>query len=113
MPEMTMQEYYRFVPTTAVYPFANSGDVPELMYLSLGLAGEAGEMTNHIKKLWRDGDSVAKREQAIAELGDIFWYLFQLCHALNVNPQQIMEDNAVKLTSRLVRGKLHGDGDLR
>jgi len=79
---MSMKEYQAFTRTTAIYPEANTGSTNELMYLSLGLAGESGEVANKIKKLYRDGDGAEKRLKIGAELGDVFWYAVRLQDAL-------------------------------
>jgi NTP pyrophosphatase (non-canonical NTP hydrolase) len=110
---MKLNEYAEFTRTTAIYPDAKTGAVPELMYLALGLAGEAGEVANKVKKLFRDGDSPQKRAQLEAELGDVFWYLARLCDALGLEPEAILAQNAQKLTSRLERGVIGGEGDHR
>jgi NTP pyrophosphatase (non-canonical NTP hydrolase) len=110
---MKLNEYAKFTRTTAIYPHARTGAVPELMYLALGLAGEAGEVANKVKKLFRDGDSPEKRAHLEGEIGDVFWYLARLCDALGLEPEVILAQNAQKLTSRLERGVIGGDGDHR
>ena len=50
------------------------GGLPPLAYLALGLAGEAGEFADHIKKVLRDGVEL-DLASAIEELGDIAWYV--------------------------------------
>ena len=110
---MTLDEYRDFARTTAIYPESLTGQVPELMYLSLGLAGEAGEVANNVKKLYRDGDDQARRDKLAAELGDVFWYLVRLTDALGLDPSAVVEANANKLASRKSRGVLSGDGDQR
>jgi len=110
---MNLNDYKNFTRTTAIYPEANTGQVPELMYLALGLAGESGEVANKVKKLYRDGDDPAKREQLQGELGDVFWYLARLCDALGLEPEDLLQANADKLSSRKQRGVIGGSGDNR
>ena len=50
MSNITATEYQRRAAETAIYP-----DNKALEYLTLGLAGEAGEIANKAKKLIRDG----------------------------------------------------------
>ena len=110
---MNLNDYTAFARTTAIYPEAGSNALAELMYLSLGLAGEAGEVANNVKKLFRDGDDPLRREKLFGELGDVFWYLVRLCDACGFDPQQVVAANAAKLASRKERGALGGDGDGR
>jgi NTP pyrophosphatase (non-canonical NTP hydrolase) len=110
---MDLNRYKEFTRTTAIYPDAGTGKLPELMYLALGLAGEAGEVANKVKKLFRDGDSEEKRDRLKGEIGDVFWYLARLCDALDLNPEDILQANADKLSSRKERGVIGGSGDER
>ena len=110
---MNLDDYRTFTRTTAVYPEAVSGAVPELMYLALGLAGEAGEVANQIKKIYRDGDGAPRREKIASELGDVFWYLIRLADSLGLNPEEILQANVEKLSGRKTRGTLGGDGEHR
>lgn len=110
---MNLNEYRNFTRTTAIYPEAGTGAVHELMYLSLGLAGEAGEVANNVKKLYRDGDDAARREKLKTEIGDVLWYLVRLCDALALDPEDVVRANAAKLASRQDRGVLGGSGDNR
>jgi len=110
---MTINEYMNFCRTTAIYPLANSGDVQELMYLALGLAGEAGEVANKVKKLYRDGDALHKRSAIAGEVGDVLWYLVRIIDALELDPELLMINNRTKLESRQERGALGGNGDNR
>jgi NTP pyrophosphatase (non-canonical NTP hydrolase) len=95
----------------AVYPDAGTGSKQELSYLTLGLCGEAGEVAEKIKKYIRDGKF--DETQVAKELGDVFWYLTQLCLAINKHPSRILTNNISKLESRKVRGTIHGSGDDR
>ena len=87
-----------------------------IIYPTLGLCGESGEVAEKIKKLLRDHggflDSEMKRSIAL-ELGDVFWYLSTLAYELGFSLQEIAEMNYEKLQSRKKRNKIHGDGDNR
>jgi len=108
-----MNSYQEFCRSTAVYPDAMKKNLSELMYLSLGLAGEGGEIANKVKKLYRDGETHEKKMAIAAELGDIAWYLARLCDTLDVDLDDVLEENKRKLSDRMHRGVLKGNGDLR
>lgn len=95
----------------AVYPEAGQGTEKEMMYLALGLGGEAGEVLEKVKKAFRDGSF--DNEQMAKELGDVYWYLGQLCLFIGKTPEEVIQINYDKLTSRKTRDKLHGSGDER
>ena len=108
---MEFSEYQLRAQSTATYP-----DDAALAYPALGLAGEAGEVADHVKKAIRDdgGEITPERLQAIAkELGDVLWYVAQLATELGLDLEQIAEGNLEKLRSRHVRGVLAGSGDDR
>jgi NTP pyrophosphatase (non-canonical NTP hydrolase) len=104
-------EYQREARKTAIYP-------PEVgvIYTALGLAGEAGEFANKVKKLIRDGStgngSVSFKEIA-AELGDVLWYVAMAADELGVSLEEIAWGNLEKLRGRAERGTLKGSGDAR
>ena len=111
---MTLNEYQNQALETAV--FRGRGDFTGLMYCGLGLAGEAGEVTDNIKKAWRDddGDITPMRKDAIkAELGDVLWYVAVLAADLGMTLEDVGRYNRDKLRSRQKRGVLHGEGDNR
>lgn len=93
-----------------------TGDANAFFYPALGLAGEAGEVAENIKKMIRDdgGDLTDSRRAALAkELGDVMWYLAALATDCQLTLDQIAEANISKLRSRQERGVLHGSGDDR
>ncbi len=78
--------------------------------------GEAGEVAEKIKKLFRDhGGKLTKdyKLEIAKELGDVMWYIAQLSTELNLKLSDIAKMNLEKLMSRKVRGKIHGSGDNR
>lgn len=109
---MTFSDYQIEARKTAIYP--KSGEVEGLMYAALGLAGEAGELSNHIKKMWRDGalDPV-QQEGMRKEVGDILWYVAQVATELGVDLEEAAQANVQKLRSRMERGVIGGSGDNR
>lgn len=58
---------------------------PRGTFLSLAMAGEAGELANMFKKEWRDGAGIVPVEKITAELFDIGAYAFMLSFHLNVD----------------------------
>lgn len=112
-PTITLKEYQDWTVTTAMYPHAETGNVEELMYLALGLVGEAGEVANKVKKLFRDGDNDDLRTELAKELGDVMWYMGRLSSVLGVDLTETLAKNVAKLESRKERGVLTGSGDNR
>jgi NTP pyrophosphatase (non-canonical NTP hydrolase) len=87
-----------------------------IVYPTLGLANEAGEVAGKVKKIFRDkqGEISAEDREALKyELGDVLWYLTQICTELDLTLQQVAEANLDKLFSRLERNRIRGDGDHR
>lgn len=85
-------------------------------YLTLGLNGEAGEVAEKVKKLYRDNGGVLTpeaREALVKEMGDVLWYLAVLAHVLEVPLEEVARQNIEKLASRKERGSLRGEGDNR
>ena len=109
---MELSEYQSRSRATAVYP--DAGD--NLLYPTLGLCGEAGEVAEKIKKMVRDDAGVltGERRAALAkELGDVLWYLAQLATEADLDLDVVAEANLEKLSSRRRRNVLQGSGDDR
>lgn len=103
--------YQRSAAATAIYP-----DTYKILYPALGLAGEAGEVANKVKKLIRDGlENAPKdwRDQIANEIGDVLWYCAALATDLNLTLGMIAGQNEAKLRSRQEAGTLGGSGDKR
>jgi NTP pyrophosphatase (non-canonical NTP hydrolase) len=87
-----------------------------IVYPTLGLVNEAGELAGKVKKIFRDkgGQINGEDRQALKqELGDVLWYLAQICTELDLTLEEVAQANLEKLFSRLERGTLHGEGDNR
>jgi NTP pyrophosphatase (non-canonical NTP hydrolase) len=101
---------------TAIYPEAGEGTYTALSYVALGLAGEAGEVANQVKKIARDDSGTVNPEREaklLSELGDVWWYWMRVCVELGANPQSVIAMNLSKLAQRKETGTLHGDGEQR
>ena len=87
-----------------------------IVYPTLGLASEAGEVAGKVKKIFRDRDGVITDDDRAAltlELGDVLWYLAELCTRLDIGLEEVAAANLDKLRGRIERGTLAGDGDTR
>ena len=87
-----------------------------IVYPTLGLVNEAGEVAGKIKKIFRDKEGVisdADRAALKSELGDVLWYLTQICTELDLALEEVAEQNIEKLFDRLERGVIRGEGDIR
>lgn len=96
--------------TTIAYP-----DDQKIWYPALGL-GEAGEVQNKVKKIFRDDGGILTHARAIAikkEMGGNLWYLAALAHGMGDSLGRIALDNMIELKGRVDRGTLKGDGDDR
>lgn len=94
---------------------AISTDHP-IVYPTLGLANEAGEVAGKVKKIFRDRGGIVTdedREALTLELGDVLWYLSELCTRLGISLDDVAARNIEKLQGRVERGTLAGDGDIR
>jgi len=100
-------EYGEFVKGMKVYPEKHA-----IIYPALGLNGEAGEISEKVKK-WLRGDRELDREGLLLELGDPLWYIVSLADDLGFTLQDVVDANVQKLTSRKERGVLKGSGDNR
>ena len=100
------REYQRKAVSFAIYPATH-----KVLYPTLGLCGEAGEVAEKVKKQVRD--STFNRHEVAKELGDVLWYLSNLANDIGYNLDEIADINIEKLTSRQDRNKIKGSGDNR
>ncbi len=108
---MTLNEYQQAARRTAIYPKDR-----EILYPTLGLTGEAGEVADKVKKVIRDANeefTPERRHQIALELGDVLWYAAALAHDLGYTLDEVAQMNVDKLASRQQRDKIHGSGDER
>ncbi len=78
-----------------------------IMYDALGLAGEAGELADYIKK-WVGHGKKFDPEHVKKELGDQLWYINRMVvHRLGGTLLEIAQKNIAKLKARYPQGFSH------
>ena len=109
---MDFNTYQKESRKTVVYPSAGNN----MIYPTLGLTAEAGEVANKVKKVLRDNHgqfSEKNTADIAAEVGDVLWYCSQIATELGLSFDNIATQNLDKLFSRKDRGVLGGSGDER
>jgi NTP pyrophosphatase (non-canonical NTP hydrolase) len=82
-------------------------NVPLLLTAALGLAAETGEFCEIPKKMYFQGKPLNEENvfHMKRELGDIMWYWINACRALNLDPNEVIEENVNKLKARYPGGE--------
>lgn len=112
---MDMNEYQKQAAATDHHDFAAMG-CPGPAYLALALAGEAGELANKVKKMYRDNRGRVTMDglrDITHELGDVLWYIAAFARMYGIPLDYVAEANLDKLASRQARGTIGGSGDHR
>ena len=103
--------YQKVALTTAIYPREQA-----IIYPTLGLTGEAGEVANKVKKIIRDGSN-SKDEKLVSEIkseiGDCLWYIAILANDFDIKLSDIASTNLIKLENRKKKDTIRGSGDKR
>lgn len=108
---LTLDTYQKLAQETADYPQETPKET--FSYLGLGIAGEAGEIANKLKKFLR-GDYELTEDRIsslVEEAGDVLWYVSELARKLGYTLSQVAEINIDKLAHRQKTNTLKGDGD--
>ena len=84
-------------------------NVPLLLTAALGLAAETGEFCEIPKKIYFQGKPLTEENvfHMKRELGDIMWYWVNACRALNLDPNDVIEENVNKLKARYPGGEFN------
>jgi len=78
-------------------------EVEQMLAAGLGIAGEAGEIVDELKKIFFHG-RVLDKSKLIEEMGDELWYLALLCDALSISMDELATYNIAKLEKRYPDG---------
>ncbi len=100
MNPMNMNEYQELANKTSG---AGQDGERRKIIAALGLAGEAGEFANMIKKLTAHGHDIPVEELA-EELGDVMWYVAEAATACGLTLDEIATNNIAKLKARYPQG---------
>lgn len=114
-----ISKYQDFVSETAIFP-QDMG----VVYTTLALNGEAGELAEKIKKIIRDKKQItsdeivmsltaSEHEGLVKEAGDVIWYITAFLEEIGSSLDEAITVNMEKLKSRRDRGVLSGSGDNR
>ena len=96
-------------------------NIPLFLNSAIGMAAEGGEFAEIPKKVCFQGKPLDEDTifHAKRELGDIIWYWMNACRSLNLDPNEVIEENVNKLSSRYPGGEFdvhysenRQDGDL-
>lgn len=87
-------------------------EVRDILYPTIALGGEVGEIQNLVKKALRNGDISGvgmlrddeARKMLVDELGDVLHYCMRVCLALEVAPSVVIGQNITKINKRFADG---------
>ena len=82
--------------------------MPNVLYAAIGMCGEAGEVSELIKKYAYHGRPI-DTEHLVRELGDVLWYVSYMADLFGYPLGQIMAMNQEKLAKRYPDGKFDAD----
>ena len=105
---MNFETYQTEARKTAIYDKLNHS----VIYPTLGLSGETGEIANKVQKVLRDNTEFPVDDLS-REIGDCIWFLANLAQDLGLSLDTIAKENLKKLKSRQKRNKIRGSGDRR
>src|SRR5258706_13655198 len=112
--QMEANDYQNLAARTLIdHPGFSMSDWDIMMiWNALGLAGEAGEVADLVKKgiLHQHGLDRAKLKK---ELGDVLWYAAALCTKLDIDLSDVMQANVDKLRERYPEGYSSTDSQRR
>ena len=97
---MNLKEFKKSVQRTMNQGLNNN---EAMTNYSMGLAGEAGEVLDQVKKIIFHGHEHNEQDM-ILELGDVAYYLMALCVTLDIPMEAVLAINADKLKKRFPDG---------
>ena len=133
--KIDLNKYMEFVDTTTSHPSKSNEEfirrienlnekgvnIARLMTAAVGMSAEAGEFTEIVKKIVFQGKELTEdnRTHLIKELGDVYWYFTQAMLGLDVDLNEVVLTNVMKLTARYPEGAFdvfhsenRADGDI-
>jgi NTP pyrophosphatase (non-canonical NTP hydrolase) len=101
------REVGAFIERLKEVHFANSTLNGSLLLTAMiGLTSEAGEAQEIVKKVLFQGKPFTEdtRTHLSKELGDVMWYWINACNALDLDPNEVIQQNVKKLQDRYPGG---------
>lgn len=88
-----LEEYQEWVSSTS----SKRG----LVWAALGLAAEAGEVVGNLEKwLRKDYGAAPPKEKTLDELGDVLWFMAEICNSLEITLDDVILHNIEKINGR-------------
>lgn len=72
-------------------------------HMLMGIQGESGEVADLFKKYFHQEHDLSI-EKVTEELGDVMFYIANLCNVMGISLQEVCERNIVKLIKRYPEG---------
>lgn len=91
----------------------DSHGVDLLAIFALGVAGEAGEVADLVKKHLGYGKDMHDGDKLAKEIGDVLWYLAAVCEVSGLTLAKCAHMNIIKLRERFPNGFNHKDASAR
>lgn len=89
--------------TLPAHPTSEKDLAFQRLIVAIGLAGEAGETIDMIKKVEGHGHPL-DREKLANELGDVLWYIAALCSYYRLDMDRVATGNIAKIRKRYPDG---------
>lgn len=105
---MDFKDYQQQAHKTASYPQDKA-----MSYLVSGLGSEAGEVMGKYAKFLRGDKQTLNKKELLDEIGDVLWFVAEICNHLEVDMSEVADNNLKKLKSRQKRNLIKGSGDNR
>lgn len=97
---MNLREYQEKSKRTLNNELTNEQLLSNMVF---GITGEMGEVTDILKKYLYQGHYL-KKNHVKEEIGDVMFYIVNLCNLLNLDLEEIIESNYYKLMDRYPEG---------
>ena len=97
---MNGQQYRKEIERTMNHELSEE---KKLSMLAMGIAGEAGEIVDSMKKVLYHGHKL-DRADLVKELGDLEWYVTHLKKHFSITDEEVREQNVRKLRKRYANG---------
>lgn len=103
----TMNDYVDWVPTMWSGKKNKKYGLRDDFVMTVGLAGEVGEVLEIIKKHVRSTRKKVYNEQhLIEEMGDVLYYWCMIAHRYNLSLDDIINANVNKLQARMSKNEI-------